>query len=36
MIEVLPGGHVIIETLSVLIIIGAFVVCFGVWQLKKR
>ena len=36
MIEVLPGGHIIIETLSVLVMVGALVVCFGLWQLKKR
>ena len=36
MIEVLPGGHVIIETLSVVIGALVIVVCFGLWQLKKR
>jgi hypothetical protein len=36
MIEILPGGHVIVETLSVLIVVGAFVVCFGLWQWKRH
>ena len=36
MIEILPGGHVIIESLSVLIVAGVVVVCFGIWQWKRH